>query len=684
LKIKAAKIISGAGTFDCGTSLSHIPLASKHSIGGGTGWYIQHSGGLKITVYAAEPTIKIVHLTGAEAIGQTVLEIDTDVTGDIWADGDEIGISDVGFYDSEIRTIAAGGIAAGSITVTAGLSAAKVAGAVAVLITRNVKFLGTNYSAAILFRTVVSGSLDIHGGYFTSAGSNSYIAQSCPVGFTIDGGFFHGSGFGFGGNEAIVNDGVFWGVSSCFYNASTSITINGGYFIACTQVFYQLQKVGFINGGVFEVGSLIATGTNGIVISNLYSRNMMTPFSGCGNMAIYGGDFGNSTLSGILSSCSGVILGGTFGTGNNGILLASMFDIRNAVFVAGSGKPIIHMSTVNMLNCDFTGVENSNYSALPIFNYSDSIDHDQVSGAYKAWTAGGITTKQAVTKPIGYASAMQTLLESATKHGYWQKETTVGAGASIGVEMQLRKDAAMTYLPRCIVFNKASTDPFAGGAGLKTFTMTDSIDTWESDIYTYTNTGTEDVTLVIRCQGMNATGNMYSALEVEQINVDLTSVLANQVLIMADLNNPDQYKANVSALALAADLQDVEDKIDVIATDTTTEIPASITAAKAVVDAVKLKTDNLPSDPADQSILAGLIAAIPAGLTVNDILTMVADGTLTFQQSIKLWNAALAGKLSGGGTGTLAFRDPDDTVDRITTEVDLATGDRDTQTYDLS
>lgn len=67
--------------------------------------------------------------------------------------------------------------------------------------------------------------------------------------------------------------------------------------------------------------------------------------------------------------------------------------------------------------------------------------------------------------------------------------------------------------------------------------MTDSVDTWENG-YTLTPTTTsEDVTLVIRCQGMNALGNLYSLADVEQINVDLTSALAKLVAIQAKTDN---------------------------------------------------------------------------------------------------------------------------------------------------
>src|SRR5690606_3717553 len=71
---------------------------------------------------------------------------------------------------------------------------------------------------------------------------------------------------------------------------------------------------------------------------------------------------------------------------------------------------------------------------------------------------------------------------------------------------------------------------------------------------------------------------------------DTLETLSDQLdTAQTDLDNPSQYKADVSALALKADLQDVEDKIDVIATDTTTEISATLAnlALEATLTAMK-------------------------------------------------------------------------------------------------
>lgn len=92
--------------------------------------------------YCSEPSTRYVKLSGAEAAGQTELSVDTDVTGEssCWFVGAEVRIDDADTSDSELRTIS--GVAAGAITVSAGLTNAKITGAYVILITRNVRVIG--------------------------------------------------------------------------------------------------------------------------------------------------------------------------------------------------------------------------------------------------------------------------------------------------------------------------------------------------------------------------------------------------------------------------------------------------------------------------------------------------------------------------------------------------------------
>lgn len=61
----------------------------------------------------------------------------------------------------------------------------------------------------------------------------------------------------------------------------------------------------------------------------------------------------------------------------------------------------------------------------------------------------------------------------------------------------------------------------------------------------------------------------------------------------------------------------------------------------------------------------------------------VVDGTITAEQSLRLMNAILGGKVSGAGSGTETFRDPDDTKNRVVATVDTS-GNRTAITKDLS
>lgn len=112
------------------------------------------------------------------------------------------------------------------------------------------------------------------------------------------------------------------------------------------------------------------------------------------------------------------------------------------------------------------------------------------------------------------------------------------------------------------------------------------------------------------------------------------------------------------------------------------------------VAAIKAKTDNLPTDPADQSAVeaaidaaeAAILAAIPSASTNAVALLDTADGvetSITPRQAIRLILAASAGKLSGAATSTVVIRNVGDSKDRITALVD-ADGNRSAVTVDVT
>lgn len=478
LKIKSAKTIAGVGgVFDCGTVGDQMPFTVKFTLKCATSCF---NANVTLYVYGQNPTIKQVKLTAGASVGATVLSVDTDVTGDIWAAGDSIGIDTaqvVGASKCEDRIIAAAGITATTITVTAGLTYAKKAGDIISLLTRHLRFEGGNNC------WVGTASSSIQGAWFSASGGGWLMGINNPG----DGVYTGGSYGYYTGVGKIISTGI-WRYVPIVFHSTTASTLSGGYIAGSNTVF---------NGGSghsMSGGLIVGSGT---VFSN------------------------NSGLT--------VTGGNAWGSWN----LFSSSSVTGSGFTFGINPYQMATSVFNFYGATITNFSNTSYTQLPVQAYSQWYDYDAVAGAYKAWTAGGVTTKQTTTKPTGYAFSMQTVLESATKEGYYQQDIVVGAGASIDVNFYLRKTASMTYLPRIILFNKNGTDPFSGGTAIYTFTMTDSIDTWETISYTYTNTTTEAITLVARCQGKNATGSMFSYLDIDFINVDLTSALTKLTAIQA-------------------------------------------------------------------------------------------------------------------------------------------------------
>jgi len=102
----------------------------------------------------------------------------------------------------------------------------------------------------------------------------------------------------------------------------------------------------------------------------------------------------------------------------------------------------------------------------------------------------------------------------------------------------------------------------------------------------------------------------------------------------------------VSNLATTAHVQEVEDK----------------------VDAIKLKTDNIPANPATAGEYTASLAAIQADVSgiPDAILTKAIVDTLTVEQVLKVLAAVETGITTGGGTDTIVYTGKDGTEIRLT------------------
>lgn len=68
---------------------------------------------------------------------------------------------------------------------------------------------------------------------------------------------------------------------------------------------------------------------------------------------------------------------------------------------------------------------------------------------------------------------------------------------------------------------------------------------------------------------------------------------------------------------------------------------------------------------------AGFIQVSGGGTTdFDDLFNKMLDGSLTFRDAMRIMLSVLSGKVSGAGTGTIRFRDPTDTKDRVVANTD--------------
>lgn len=144
---------------------------------------------------------------------------------------------------------------------------------------------------------------------------------------------------------------------------------------------------------------------------------------------------------------------------------------------------------------------------------------------------------------------------------------------------------------------------------------------------------------------------------------------------------------NLSAAGVRTELATELGRIDVAVSTRAPESGGNLAAVKA-------KTDALPTDPADESLLeaaidaaeAAILAAIPTAAANAAALLDLSNGvetSITPRQALRLILAASAGKLSGAATTTIAIRNVGDTKDRITATVD-SDGNRVAVTTDVT
>jgi len=151
-------------------------------------------------------------------------------------------------------------------------------------------------------------------------------------------------------------------------------------------------------------------------------------------------------------------------------------------------------------------------------------------------------------------------------------------------------------------------------------------------------------------------------------------------LVLADIRDVndaavtgvDDFKADVSNLDVAVSTRSSHSPADVWNYTTRALTDKSGFSLAADQSGVTIGTVNNVGDKTGYELSASGVDAI-----LDDVL----EGTLTVRQAMRIILAAAAGKSTGGGTGTIYFRDLADTKNRIKATVD-SNGNRTSVTLD--
>ncbi len=471
IKMKAGTTINGTNAAVKGRLIANsdgawatttvYPFAAKATIEFLTTAYLDGTY-LSLNIRCAEPATPVITLSANEAIGQTELSVTEDITADIWADGDTVSICDSQrTQEHETRVIAAGGRAATTLTVTAGLTAAKAGLAAGVepcrilLCTRNIKIIGGSGATQKCIANLAGTGHVVNAWMYNATAGQGYAFDTC-VGLTVSGGYV-----GVGPTSTWASG---W---SRGFNAST-VTWTGGTNSG--------NNYGFYVSTVTWTGGTNSGNNNGFYVSTV-------------------------TWTGGTSS------GNTYGFYTCTVTASNVTANNPTEFYR---CPFAQLYTVVLSGA----TENSGYNTawVPDNSYMMSKNHDGTVGFGKAWSPGGITLSYTTSPPAGFTLWRRITCESATRKGFHQEVATIRPGETLRVTGFIRIDADHTaYAPRIQIINQCVDPLVTGGAPLATTSIAvadGSVTTWQAVAVTYTNTDSIAAPVFIRVVGMHASENI--------------------------------------------------------------------------------------------------------------------------------------------------------------------------------
>jgi len=458
---------------------------------------------LDVQLFCAQPTYKWVKLTADKAAGQTVLSVDTDVTGDIWAAGEVVALCNVNKgVDYQRTTIAAGGIAATTITVSDALDSTNVAGAFLVRVTRNIEITAEGSQSVVTGPSSGAVGSCVFNCTLRQTGTQQGFSIIYSYGDTL-GGVINGFSGGISGREGCV-------VSGCVVGNGTGISS------------------GYASSTGFTVSGLIAGSTTGA--TGLLGGSLSGTVAGCtaGLQNITGASLGGQVIGcakgvdncgacDVVGSITGCTWGIIYGTGT----------IKQGAVLGGSGANANSTSDLALLNGYWEGygaglrstVQVSEYlktspyptALVVLYDVADASGDPQL-GRMKWWNCGGYGASEDWvlgthgTPPVPLSYVHKHTFEAAGYDDFVEVPVWGEANLPLTVRVYVRKQQnGMTATPyaRLINPNKPWGD---AQEALVTATMADDT-AWQT--LTLSLVPAYDRQLRLRVGGRNGSGTMY-------------------------------------------------------------------------------------------------------------------------------------------------------------------------------
>ena len=273
---------------------------------------------------------------------------------------------------------------------------------------------------------------------------------------------------------------------------SSGNTVNGYVFIGTntnTALRHDIQAE--VSGNAYGLSAC----TNANVYNNAASGNSQG-LASCTNANVYNNAACSNTYG--LNGCTNATLHGT----QSGNTVADVY-LGYGGNVYGYGASL--SSTTQVVNYAL-GANGTRQQGAWLF------DIGGVAGALKAWMGGGRIVSDTVTLPPGttITTTWQYIFESAVNSPVWVDLPLLLKAGTNTVKVYVKKDTnGMTATPKAQLL--AATD-INGATPLSEVVMVDDTN-WQTLTLTYTSATAQQA--IVRVEGKNATGSLWTAIAVQ-------------------------------------------------------------------------------------------------------------------------------------------------------------------------